>query len=123
MILVLILQNCKAWSIRDVDSKPIHLFLCNYIYFDSNLWRCSIISEIIINEQIRDKEIRVIDENGNQLGIMTPSDALKLARESNLDLIKVAPMAKPPVCKIIDFGKYKYEITKREKKIRKSKNN
>jgi len=61
----------------------------------------------------------VIDENGNQLGIMTPSDALKLARESNLDLIKVAPMAKPPVCKIIDFGKYKYEITKREKENKK----
>ncbi len=61
----------------------------------------------------------MIDENGNQLGIMTPSDALKLARESNLDLIKVAPMAKPPVCKIIDFGKYKYEITKREKENKK----
>lgn len=86
---------------------------------DSNLWRCSIISDIILNERIRDKQIRVIGEDGQQLGIMSPKDAMKLAREANLDLIKIAPNAKPPVCKIIDYGKYKYEMARREKEAKK----
>lgn len=77
------------------------------------------ISEHIINEQIRDKEVRVIGEDGEQLGIMSSKEAQMLAKEANLDLIKIAPKATPPVCKIIDYGKYRYEQAKREKENRK----
>lgn len=73
----------------------------------------------MINEQIRDKEIRLIGEHGEQLGIMSSRDALKLAREADLDLVKVAPQAKPPVCKIIDYGKYRYELARKEKEAKK----
>jgi translation initiation factor IF-3 len=66
-----------------------------------------------INERIRVKEIRVIDEEGQQLGVMTPHEALKIARERGYDLVEVAPLAQPPVCRIIDFGKYMYEQKKR----------
>ena len=72
----------------------------------------------MINEQIRDREIRLIGENGEQLGIMSARDAMKLAREANLDLVKIAPTAKPPVCKIIDYGKYRYELSRKEKEAR-----
>ena len=83
------------------------------------LWRCLIISEIMINEQIRDKEVRVIGEDGEQLGVMSSREALNMAREADLDLIKIAPTAKPPVCKIADYGKYKYEQVRREKAAKK----
>lgn len=73
----------------------------------------------MINEQIKDKEIRVIDSNGEQIGIMPIKKALKLAQEKQLDLVKVAPQAKPPVCRIMDYGKYKYEQSKKEKEARK----
>ena len=73
----------------------------------------------MINEQIRDKEIRVIGENGEQLGIMSARDAMKLAKEAELDLVKIAPAAKPPVCKIIDYGKYRYELARKEKEAKK----
>lgn len=73
----------------------------------------------MINEQIRDREIRLIGEDGEQLGIMSARDAMKLAREANLDLVKIAPTAKPPVCKIIDYGKYRYELARKEKEARK----
>ena len=76
-------------------------------------------SELLSNEQIRDREIRLIGEDGEQLGIMSARDAMKLAREANLDLVKIAPTAKPPVCKIIDYGKYRYEQARREKEARK----
>mgnify|MGYP003218619531 FL=1 len=79
----------------------------------------SIISELMINEQIRDREVRLIGTDGEQLGIMSARDAMKLAREANLDLVKIAPTAKPPVCKIIDYGKYRYEQARREKEARK----
>ena len=69
----------------------------------------------MINEQIRDKEVRVIGENGDQLGIMSAREALRLAEEAELDLVKIAPTAKPPVCKIIDYGKYRYEQARKEK--------
>ena len=68
----------------------------------------------MINEQIRDKEIRLIGSNGEQLGIMSARDAMKLAREAELDLVKIAPTAKPPVCKIIDYGKYRYELARED---------
>ena len=73
----------------------------------------------MINGQIRDKEIRVIGENGDQLGIMSPREAMKLAQEADLDLVKIAPKAQPPVCKIIDYGKYRYELARKEKEARK----
>ena len=73
----------------------------------------------MINEQIRDKEIRLIGENGEQLGIMSARDAMKMAKEAELDLVKIAPAAKPPVCKIIDYGKYRYEQARKEKEAKK----
>ncbi|WP_242946648.1 MULTISPECIES: translation initiation factor IF-3 [Carboxydocella] len=72
-----------------------------------------------MNEEIRVKEVRVVDENGEQLGIMPIKDALRIAAERNLDLVEVAPTAKPPVCRIMDYGKYRYEQSKREKEARK----
>ena len=77
------------------------------------------ISELFINEQIRDKEVRVIGEDGEQLGVMSDRDALKLAEEAGVDLVKIAPTAKPPVCKIVDYGKFKYEQTRKEKEAKK----
>ena len=77
------------------------------------------ISELMINEQIRDKEIRLIGENGEQLGIMSAKEAFKMAKEAELDLVKIAPTAKPPVCKIIDYGKYRYELARKEKEAKK----
>ena len=73
----------------------------------------------MINEQIRDREIRLIGSNGEQLGIMSAREAMKIAQEAELDLVKIAPTAKPPVCKIIDYGKYKYEQARKEKEARK----
>ena len=76
--------------------------------------------ELQINEQIRDKELRVIDADGTQLGIMSLRQALEIAEQTNLDLVKIAPQANPPVCKIIDYGKYRFEQAKREKEARKN---
>ncbi|MCR5331578.1 MAG: translation initiation factor IF-3 [Lachnospiraceae bacterium] len=76
-------------------------------------------SDYFVNEQIRDKEVRVIGENGEQLGIMSSKEAYMMAKEAELDLIKIAPTAKPPVCKIADFGKFRYEQTRREKEAKK----
>jgi translation initiation factor IF-3 len=73
----------------------------------------------MINEQIRDKEVRLIGEDGEQLGVMSSKDAMKLAKDANLDLVKIAPTAKPPVCKIIDYGKYRYELARKEKEAKK----
>lgn len=73
----------------------------------------------MINEQIRDREVRVIGADGTQLGIMSAREAYKLAQEAELDLVKIAPTAKPPVCKIIDYGKYRYEMARKEKEARK----
>ena len=83
------------------------------------IWRYKTISELMINEQIRDKEVRLIGSDGEQLGIMSARDAMKLAREAELDLVKIAPNAKPPVCKIIDYGKYRYELARKEKEAKK----
>ena len=73
-----------------------------------------------INEQIRDREIRVITDAGEQLGIMSAREALRIAEEKDLDLVKIAPQATPPVCKIMDYGKYRFEQAKREKEARKN---
>lgn len=73
----------------------------------------------MINEQIKDKEVRLIGQDGEQLGIMSTREAMKLAQEAELDLVKIAPGAKPPVCKIIDYGKYRYELIRKEKEAKK----
>ena len=84
-------------------------------------WRCHFISkELLINEKIRDKEVRLIGENGEQLGVVALSKALDAAADANLDLVKIAPQATPPVCKIMDYGKYKFEAAKREKEQKKN---
>ena len=73
----------------------------------------------MINGQIKDKEVRVIGQNGEQIGIMSPKEAMKLAQEAELDLVKIAPKAQPPVCKIVDYGKYRYELARKEKDAKK----
>ncbi|MBU9727332.1 MULTISPECIES: translation initiation factor IF-3 [Diplocloster] len=73
----------------------------------------------MINEQIRDKEVRLIGEDGEQLGIISTKEAMRLAREAELDLVKIAPTAKPPVCKIIDYGKFRYEQARKDKEAKK----
>ena len=85
-------------------------------------WRCCVIStrKLQINEEIRDKELRVIDVDGNQLGILSADEALKIAFEKDLDLVKIAPQATPPVCRIMDYGKFCFEQTKRAKEAKKN---
>ena len=92
-------------------------FVANNVF-----WRCFTISsrEHQINEQIHDRQVRVIGPNGDQLGLMSSAQALQKAAEMNLDLVKIAPQATPPVCKIIDYGKYRFEQAKREKEARKN---
>ncbi len=97
-----------------VDSLTIRFFYLNYLF-----WRYGTISDLMINEQIRDREIRLIGVNGEQLGIMSAREAMKKAEEAELDLVKIAPTAKPPVCKIIDYGKYRYELARKEKEAKK----
>lgn len=77
------------------------------------------ISELMINSEIRDATVRVIGENGEQLGVMPIAQAMSLAREAELDLVKIAPKADPPVCRIVDYGKFKYEQTRKEKEAKK----
>ena len=94
------------------------------ICFLHELWRCLTIGKKInniqINEEIRDKELRVISSDGQQLGIMSSKQALEIAEQKNLDLVKIAPQSNPPVCKIMDYGKYRFEQAKREKEARKN---
>ena len=98
-----------AWFIRQNEGWSLYIVLREG----------KTISDLMINEQIRDKEVRLIGEHGEQLGIMSARDALKLARDAELDLVKVAPGAKPPVCKIIDYGKFRYELVRKEKEAKK----
>ena len=87
-----------------------------------NQWRCVRIAtaNYQINEEIRDKEVRVIGADGAQLGIMSSAAALEIAEGKDLDLVKIAPGSNPPVCKIMDYGKYRFEQAKREKEARKN---
>lgn len=77
------------------------------------------ISDLMINEQIRDKEVRLIGSDGEQRGIMSAREAQKIADEEGLDLVKISPKANPPVCKIVDYGKYRYELARKEKEAKK----
>lgn len=98
----------------DIDYPPIPVF-------KTISWRCLNISkEAILNESIRARELRVIDANGEQIGIKTKQEALEIAARRNLDLVLVAPKAKPPVAKIMDYGKYRFEQQKKEKEMRKN---
>jgi len=104
-----------------IDYASIHFLFKSecIIYFPR---RCFDINnkDLLVNEQIRDKEVRVIDENGVQLGIMSVKEALRIAEEKKLDLVKIAPHANPPVCKIMDYGKYKFELAKKEREAKKN---
>ena len=86
------------------------------------LWRCTAIAitELMINEEIRDPQVRLIAENGDQLGIVDVRAAQKMADERELDLVKISPNSNPPVCKLMDYGKYRFEMSKREKEQRKN---
>lgn len=86
----------------------------------SEVIRISSNKDLQINEEIRDRELRVIDSNGDQMGIMSSKQALELAAERQLDLVKIAPQAKPPVCRIMDYGKFRFEQSKKEKEARKN---
>lgn len=103
---------CRSLCLDRVDRLPIHSY-----FYPSR--RCTTISELMINEQIRDREVLLIGEHGEKLGIMSARDAYKMAQEAGLDLVKIAPTAKPPVCKIIDYGKYRYELVRKEKEAKK----
>ena len=90
-------------------------------FFIGKLYRrCFGINDLMINEEIRDREVRVVDQNGEQLGVMSGRDALALAEERQLDLVKIAPQARPPVCKLMDYGKYRFEQSKKEREFRKN---
>ncbi len=103
-------------------------FLCScaVLLFENRtffiFWRCLTIAkqELLINDEIREKEVRVIDSDGAQLGIISLKDALAIAAEKNLDLVEIAPTANPHVCRIMDYGKYKFEQMKREKEAKKN---
>lgn len=94
--------------------------VCNYQKIRSLtlVWRCSIINELMINDEIREKEIRLIGSDGVQLGIVATREAQRMADEKQLDLVKIAPQASPPVCRIMDYSKFKFEQTKKEKEAR-----
>ena len=85
-------------------------------------WRCFVISnkEMLINDEIREKEVRLIDSDGAQLGILSIEDAMAKAENKGLDLVLIAPQATPPACKLMDYGKYKFEQGKRDKEARKN---
>lgn len=85
------------------------------------MWRCfTIATEHQINEQIRDKSVRLIGEDGAQLGIMSAREAMDIAEERGLDLVKISPNAQPPVCKLMDYGKFRFEQAKKQKEARKN---
>ena len=95
-------------------------FLC---FKHKTKWRCirnNMAADLMMNEEIRDREVRVIDQNGEQLGVLPIRKALELAEEAGLDLVKIVPGAKPPVCKLMDYDKYRYAQSKKEREIRKN---
>ena len=96
------------------DARSVRVFILD--------WRCFGISKVQhqLNEEITDKEIRLIGENGEQLGIVSGEEALRTAEEQGLDLVKISPQATPPVCKLMNYGKFRFEQSKREKEARKN---
>ena len=107
---------------RDVAAdlgSSVFIFVRKFRIFFRRCFRIAI-KELQINEEIRDKEVRVIADGGEQLGIMSAAEAQKLANSRNLDLVKIAPQAQPPVCRIMDYGKYRFDQQKREKEAKKN---
>ena len=102
-----------------VQNVLCSFFVCQILYEKR---RCFGISKVQhqLNEEITDKEIRLIGENGEQLGIVSGEEALRTAEEQGLDLVKISPQATPPVCKLMNYGKYRFEQSKREKEARKN---
>ena len=96
------------------DARSVRVFILD--------WRCFGISKVQhqLNEEITDKEIRLIGENGEQLGIVSSAEGLHIAEEKGLDLVKMSPQATPPVCKLMNYGKFKFERSKKEKEARKN---
>ena len=88
-------------------------------YFNYNNWRWLLLADLV-NERVRFKEVLVIDQNGDQLGVKSSREALDIAYDANLDLVCVAPNAKPPVCRIMDFGKYRFEQQKKAREMKKN---
>ncbi len=110
-------------EVHSDSSHFVGLIVCGCFAASAfSIWRCFIIGKLEhqINEEIRDKELRVIGANGDQLGIMSSAEALRLAEEKELDLVKIAPNAVPPVCKIMDYGKFRFEQLKKEKEAKKN---
>ena len=110
-------------GVHNVQSRYEYVIVCGCFAASALcIWGCFIIGKLDhqINEEIRDKELRVIGANGDQLGIMSSADALALAEEQELDLVKIAPNAVPPVCKIMDYGKFRFEQLKKEKEAKKN---
>ena len=110
-------------GVHNVQSRYEYVIVCGCFAASALcIWGCFIIGKLDhqINEEIRDKELRVIGANGDQLGIMSSADALALAEENELDLVKIAPNAVPPVCKIMDYGKFRFEQLKKEKEAKKN---
>jgi len=93
--------------------------LCRLFYF-LRRWRFISFTELRVNSQIRIPEIRVIDEAGNSLGVVTVNDAIRMAEERGLDLVEISPSAKPPVCKLLNYGKFRYEQLKKDKEAKKN---
>ena len=91
-----------------------------FIIASQQFWEVLGINDLMINEEIRDREVRVVDQNGEQMGVFPIREALELAEERQLDLVKIAPQARPPVCKLMDYGKYRFEQSKKEREFRKN---
>ena len=101
--------------------RPFLICICNYTYRLRKREGFTISkNDLQINEEIRDNEVRLVSESGEQLGVMSSSKALSVAVERGFDLVKIAPQAVPPVCKLMDYGKYKFELNKREKENRRN---
>lgn len=127
-------SRSHLWNCVSTGSYPVYFrfggncfgesagFGLRSVFLVKIFWRCLNIAtkELQLNDDIRDREVRVVADNGEQMGIMSTADALKIAMQKNLDLVKIAPHAKPPVCKIMDYGKYRFEQQKREKEARKN---
>ncbi len=94
--------------------------VCIGLFLRAIFGRCIYINDLMINEEIRDREVRVVTQKGEQLGIMPTVQAMQLAEEQQLDLVNIAPTARPPVCKLMDYGKYRFEMSKREREIKKN---
>ena len=115
-----VLPVCRQFGLYSGGYSCLPLLLIRFPICRS--WRCISISteELLINEEIRDREVRVIDSEGNQLGIMPTAKALELAEEAGLDLVRIVPGAQPPVCKLMDYDKHRFEQSKRERELRKN---